>query len=192
MKFVSQVIPFIYISHAVFFRHTRVFSVVAKKQCHLPRALILGVAWQQVQNLVNQKPWFLFFQPAAAPLPTKQARKIPFSDEVEMTTKSSKEPRLTRSVHWSRDKDHESYTSVKVQKQHKEVGSSSGKKARSCLSVGIKKLKAEMKTKTRLKNECFLIYGHMPKMCTLFCLVHLKKSVHYLFCVLICGIIFDL
>lgn len=88
-----------------------------------------------VQSQVNQRH-SLFFQPDTAQPAAKVAKKmIPFSDDVETTSKSSKEPRLTRSVHWSRDKNQESYTSVKVQKQHKEVGIGSKGEA-ICLYVG--------------------------------------------------------
>ena len=88
-----------------------------------------------VLSQVNQRHT-LFFQPDTAQPAAKVAKKmIPFSDDVETTSKSSKEPRLTRSVHWSRDKNQESYTSVKVQKQHKEVGIGSKGKA-ICLCVG--------------------------------------------------------
>lgn len=56
---------------------------------------------------------------AALP-PAKQARKAS-EDILVQVTESSKQPKLTRSLHLPKDKDHEAYTSVKVQKQHKEL-----------------------------------------------------------------------
>ncbi|KAL8595031.1 hypothetical protein ACOMHN_002010 [Nucella lapillus] len=58
------------------------------------------------------------------PPPAKQAKRtLPFSKETEgeSTRKTSKEPHLTRAVHWPKDKNEQAYTSVRVQKQHKDL-----------------------------------------------------------------------
>ncbi|KAK7113620.1 wings apart-like protein homolog [Littorina saxatilis] len=71
-------------------------------------------SWQRDEESGEKEP--------GGPPPAKQAKKaIPFSDEDEPPVKASKEPKLTRAVHWSRNKDEESYTSVRVQKAHKEL-----------------------------------------------------------------------
>ncbi|XP_076441923.1 uncharacterized protein LOC143280963 [Babylonia areolata] len=74
-------------------------------------------SWQREEEGVDKEG-------DAGPPPAKQAKKaLPFSKEAELEKgrKATREPQLTRSVHWPKDKHEQAYTSVKVQKQHKDL-----------------------------------------------------------------------
>ncbi|XP_076458860.1 uncharacterized protein LOC143292454 [Babylonia areolata] len=55
----------------------------------------------------------------STPPPRQHAKEIPFSDDDECPDSSVKEARIIRSVHWSRNKEQQAYTSVQVNKEHK-------------------------------------------------------------------------
>ncbi|KAL8559122.1 hypothetical protein ACOMHN_046170 [Nucella lapillus] len=69
-------------------------------------------SWQQDENEKEADS-----KPSAA---TRHIKEIPsFSDEEDSPPSGVREPRIIRSVHWSRNRDQPAYTSIKVNAQHK-------------------------------------------------------------------------